>query len=94
MKTPSLIVFPEVEAWQVWYFFDSTTTSTESYVYVVTDPTGLILGLPPGDSVDFGGAGIGTCWVWGLSYSGNFTAQVGDNATTVFVLRWMLFPFQ
>lgn len=62
--------------------FDSTTTATESYAYVVTDPNGVILALPPGDMADFTPAPIGECWIWGLSYSGTVTAQVGDNATT------------
>jgi len=63
--------------------FDSTTTATQNYGYVVTDANGTILGLPPGDMVDFTGAGPGECWVWGLSYTGNITAQAGDNATQV-----------
>lgn len=63
--------------------FDSTTTSTESYAYVVTDPNGIILGLPPGDVVDFTNAGAGECRVWGLSYTGTITAQLGDDATSV-----------
>ncbi|MEL6852828.1 MAG: T9SS type A sorting domain-containing protein, partial [Bacteroidota bacterium] len=48
--------------------------------YVVTDDMGNILGVPSGDQVDFSTAGIGTCLVWGLSYTGNITANLGDNA--------------
>ena len=48
----------------------------------MTDPSGNILGLPPANMVDFGPAGIGECWVWGLSYSGNVLVGTGDNATT------------
>jgi len=62
--------------------FDSTNTSMDSYQYVVTDTAGVILGLPPADSVDFTAAGPGECWVWGLSYTGNLTAMVGDTASS------------
>ncbi|MEM7654978.1 MAG: hypothetical protein AAF399_02520, partial [Bacteroidota bacterium] len=65
------------------FSFDSTTTATDSYAYVVTDNNGIILGLPQGDMVDFSPAPPGECWVWGLSYTGNITAQVGDDATMV-----------
>ena len=63
--------------------FDSTSTSMAQFTYVVTDPNGVILGVPPGDVVDFAVAGPGVCWVWGLSYTGNVTAHVGDNALAV-----------
>ncbi|MDW3651240.1 MAG: T9SS type A sorting domain-containing protein [Bacteroidia bacterium] len=63
--------------------FDSTGTSGANFQYVVTDASGKILGLPPGDQVDFGPAGVGECWVWGLSYTGNLTAAVDDNALEV-----------
>jgi len=63
--------------------FDSSTTSMVNYTYVVTDGDGVILGLPGVDSVDFEGAGVGTCLLWGLSYLGNITAMAGDTATQV-----------
>ncbi|MEO1448192.1 MAG: T9SS type A sorting domain-containing protein [Bacteroidota bacterium] len=64
--------------------FDSTTTqASDNYAYVITDLDGVILGLPPADSADLDGAGVGTCLVWGLSYSGNLTAMLGDTATSV-----------
>ena len=64
--------------------FDSTDVSIEgaSFTYVVTDTEGNILGLPPGDEVDFAPAGVGECWVWGLAFTGNVLVEVGDNATT------------
>ena len=58
------------------------TSSNSLYRYVVTDEQGTILGLPPANTVDFEGAGSGTCLVWGLSYTGNLTVQMGDNAFT------------
>ncbi|MEO1382615.1 MAG: T9SS type A sorting domain-containing protein, partial [Bacteroidota bacterium] len=63
--------------------FDSVGAVGPNFAYVVTDNNGTILGLPPGDMVNFQPAGPGECWVWGLSYTGNVTAQVGDNATQV-----------
>ncbi|MCI4670760.1 MAG: T9SS type A sorting domain-containing protein, partial [Bacteroidia bacterium] len=63
--------------------FDSLGHVGPNFAYVVTDNNGTILGLPPGDMVDFAGAGPGECWVWGLSYTGNLTAMLGQNATSV-----------
>ncbi|MEM6802675.1 MAG: T9SS type A sorting domain-containing protein [Bacteroidota bacterium] len=63
--------------------FSVTGNSSDNFTYVVTDDQGIILGLPPANTVDFEGAGTGTCYVWGLSYTGNLTAQVGDDATSV-----------
>ncbi|MEO0585994.1 MAG: hypothetical protein AAF135_27535, partial [Bacteroidota bacterium] len=63
--------------------FDSVGAVGPNFAYVVTDNNGTILGLPPGDMVNFQPAGPGECWVWGLSYTGNVTAQLGDNATQV-----------
>ena len=63
-------------------FFESTGATGPEFTYVVTDEAGIILGLPPADSLDFEEAGIGVCLVWGLSFSGSLTAQVGDDATT------------
>lgn len=59
--------------------FSTDTKATAKCAYIITDTDGNILGLPEGDSRDFEGAGVGTCLVWGLSYSGNITAQPGDN---------------
>ena len=58
--------------------FDSSGTSGISYTYVITDENNAILSIPSGDSQDFEGAGPGICRVWGLSYSGEITAVVGD----------------
>ncbi|MFK7970822.1 MAG: hypothetical protein AB8F95_10665, partial [Bacteroidia bacterium] len=62
--------------------FTNTSTAATSYAYVITDDQNVILGLPPGNSQDFEGAGTGTCRVWGLSYTGNLTAMMGQNAAT------------
>jgi hypothetical protein len=64
--------------------FDSTgVTDYASYAYVVTDENGIILDFPTGDNFDFDAAPAGTCLVWGLAYTGNVTAQIGDDAAAV-----------
>jgi hypothetical protein len=63
--------------------FDSTTMANANYTYVITDDQNNILGLPPVDSNDFEPAGIGVCRVWGLSFTGDILAEVGDNAAEV-----------
>lgn len=61
--------------------FTSTVTPGGgiSFTYIVTDANGNILGIPPGNTVDFDPAGIGTCFVYGLAYTGNLLAQMGEN---------------
>lgn len=63
--------------------FDSTGTIAESYVYVITDDANVILGIADADSFDFDEAPDGICRVWGLAYSGDIIASVGDNAAEV-----------
>jgi len=64
--------------------FASEGASTENdFTYVITDDNNVILGLPEGDMADFEEAGEGVCRVWGLAYTGNITAEVGDNAAEV-----------
>ncbi len=63
--------------------FTNSSSSNLNYVYVITDDNNIILGVPPGDMQDFDGAGVATCRVWGLSYSGNITAMPGDDAAAV-----------
>ncbi len=63
--------------------FTHNNSSDANYQYVITDENNTILGLPPSNSLDFDGAGVGICRVWGLSYTGMITAQVGDDAAAV-----------
>ena len=63
--------------------FDSSGTSNSLYTYVVTDENNIILGVPGTDGVDFEGAGSGICRVWGLAYTGNITANLGDDAGAI-----------
>ena len=50
--------------------------------WVVTDTSGLILGLPPmPGAVDFDGAGPGVCLIWHLSYADSLEGlEMGGNA--------------
>ena len=50
-----------------------------SFTYVVTDADGMILGIPPGNMVDFNPAGLGACLVYGLSYTGELNIEMGDD---------------
>ncbi|WP_353485241.1 T9SS type A sorting domain-containing protein, partial [Haliscomenobacter sp.] len=59
--------------------FASTGASRSLFRYVVTDSDNVILGLPPGNIVDFEGAGVGVCRVWGLSYTGTLALKAGDD---------------
>ena len=63
--------------------FDSMGVTGPNFTYVVTDEFNIILGLPGSDIIDFEGAGTGTCRVWGLAYSGNVLAMVGDTASLI-----------
>lgn len=58
--------------------FQHTGTGGENFTYIVTDDNLEILGIPPGNAVDFEGAGVGLCRVYGLSYSGDLLAMTGD----------------
>jgi hypothetical protein len=63
---------------------DANAVGTNS-TFVITDDTGMILGLP-GDlaaleGVDFDGAGVGTCLIWYLRFEDGLTgAEMGMNA--------------
>jgi len=58
-------------------------TAGDNFTYVVTDENNVILGVPSSDTVDLSDAGEGICRIWGLSYSGNIIASVGDTASVV-----------
>jgi hypothetical protein len=66
--------------------FDSMGSSALPYLYVITDPATRILGVSTDGEVDFAGSGLGQCWVWGLSYSGNLLVGVGDTVANAAAL--------
>ena len=63
--------------------FTNQSTVNAAYTYIVTDENNVILAIVNGDSFDFESASPGTCRVWGVSFTGNFTAMVDDDATAV-----------
>ncbi|MEL6866620.1 MAG: T9SS type A sorting domain-containing protein, partial [Bacteroidota bacterium] len=65
------------------FVMENNSTANSNYAYVITSSDLEILGVSPDGVLDFEGAGVGECWVWGLSYTGNITAMVGDNAAAV-----------
>lgn len=66
------------------YSFAASGASNTDYVFVITDDNNNILDiLQPGDAANFEGAPAGTCRVWGLAYTGELIANIGDNAAEV-----------
>jgi hypothetical protein len=60
--------------------FTSTSNMEDEYLYVVTDQENVILGTFTDGTFDFGPLGVGVSRVWGLAYTGNVTAMIGDDA--------------
>ncbi len=60
---------------------DDTELNGETQTYVITDDSKNILGLPPTleavEGVDFDGAGVGSCYIYHLTYSGELTGLEG-----------------
>ncbi|WP_188112091.1 glycoside hydrolase family 48 protein [Aquimarina sp. RZ0] len=51
----------------------------ETSQWIVTDDQGKILGLPPTpEAVDFDGAGVGSCFIYNVSYNGPITGLTAD----------------
>ncbi len=49
-----------------------------SQTFVVTDGMGMILGIPPANTVDFETSGVGNCRVYNVSYTGTLNLMQGD----------------
>ncbi|MFM9950785.1 MAG: hypothetical protein ACKV1O_22800, partial [Saprospiraceae bacterium] len=62
--------------------FSNTGVSTGEYVYVVTNSINTIVSITADSDIDFDAFAENTYRVWGLAYTGNVTAVVGDNAAT------------
>jgi len=60
---------------------DDTALNGETQSYVITDDSKNILGLPPSleavEGVDFDGAGVGTCYIYHITYSGTLSGLEG-----------------
>lgn len=61
--------------------FKSSRSGTPM-AYLVTDETNNILQVSASASIDLSSLGAGTFRVWGFSYAGQITAQIGVNAAT------------
>lgn len=60
--------------------FGTTAPGPDAFTYLITDEDNLILGASADPTINFGPAGVGVCRVWGLSYSGDLTVAMGDDA--------------
>jgi hypothetical protein len=60
---------------------DDTELTGEAQTYVITDDSKNILGIPPTleavKGVDFDGAGVGSCYIFHLTYSGELSGLEG-----------------
>ncbi|MEM7573013.1 MAG: T9SS type A sorting domain-containing protein [Bacteroidota bacterium] len=54
----------------------------DSFVLLITDGNNEVLGFVRANSINFDNTGEGNCRVWGLAYTGDITAMVGDDAVT------------
>ncbi len=61
----------------------TSSTANSNYSYIVTDGDGTVVGLPPGNTVNVEGAGVGNCRIYGVSYTGNLTVQLGDDISSL-----------
>jgi len=62
--------------------FTNSTDGQDAYVYIVTDQDNIITGISADGSIDFNDYAAGSYFVWGLSYIGNLTAEVGMDVTS------------
>ena len=53
--------------------------SSSPYQFIITDENNVVLGLSEADSIDFSGAGVGLCRVYGLAFTGIFNVMIGDS---------------
>jgi len=63
--------------------FGTNSSASAPYAYVITDAVDNILALPGIDSMDFNGASIGECHVWGVSYTGHLSHTTGQHVSTL-----------
>ena len=59
--------------------FSHTTSSTENYTYVITDEEGVIVKITTDTIQDFANLACRSCFIDGVSYTGNIIATVGDD---------------
>ncbi|NNC95287.1 MAG: T9SS type A sorting domain-containing protein [Chitinophagales bacterium] len=64
------------------FVMSNTSTSSATYIYLITDASTNVLAINTDGNLDLDGAGAGECWVWGLSYTGTLAISVGDTVST------------
>ncbi len=55
-----------------------TNSTSQQYIYLITDTLNVIDTILTTNNFDFANSGEGTCRVYGISYTGSFTAVIGD----------------
>lgn len=63
--------------------FTATGAQSPNYIWVITDEENVIQSVNTSGTLNFEGSGTGVYRVWGLAYSGNLLAQVGDDADEI-----------
>lgn len=53
------------------------------YSYIITDEENVIIAISASATIDFEEASPGTCRVWGIAYTGNITAAMGEDIDEV-----------
>ncbi|MEL7122632.1 MAG: hypothetical protein AAFO07_24510 [Bacteroidota bacterium] len=62
--------------------FETNTTSTSQYSFILTDGSNNIIFVLSGSSLNLDIANPGICRIWGVSYTGTFSPNVGTNVLT------------
>jgi|GEM_PF-4277766 len=55
-----------------------TTGVGQSYEYIITDTSNVIIAVQDSSSVDFSNAPIGVCRIWGLAHNSSYDQMPGD----------------
>ena len=64
------------------YTANKASTDT-NYSFIITDESGMVLAFPPANVIDLSGAPPGTCFVYGISYTGNLSTTTGVHVSAV-----------
>ncbi len=64
------------------FIFTNEGSNAPNFVFIITDEANNIVNLPSGNEVNFESFEAANYRVWGLSYYGELTAQLGDPAAT------------
>jgi len=75
-----IFICPDGAGASTLFFESDGATSGTSFVYIITDEDNAIVLVVDGSSISLDGFPEGTYRVWGVAYTGLFTAQIGDDA--------------